>query len=81
MSVASLLLDYGLLFNLIRQSSREGYAFGHHTRLGVGGLYALSDRHKLALKGEYNFVTFPYFEIARARISFPSLSLRYYLFY
>jgi hypothetical protein len=77
----SLLLDYGLLFNLIKQENRDGYAFGHHTRLGVGGVYNLSDQHKLALKGAYNFVTFPYFELSEARITFPSVSLRYYFYY
>jgi hypothetical protein len=77
----SLILDYGLLFNLIKQENRSGYAFGHHTRLGVGGLYNLNDRHKLALKGAYNFVTFPYFELSEARITFPSVALRYYFYY
>ena len=32
----SLLIDYGLLFNLILRSEQTGYAFGHHTKLGVG---------------------------------------------
>ena len=77
----SLLLDYGLLFNLIRQSGRDGYAFGHHTRLSIGGVYNLSEKHKLALKGAYNFVTFPYFELSEARIAFPSVALRYYLYF
>ena len=77
----SLVLDYGLLFNLIRQSGREGYAFGHHTRLSIGGVYNLSEKHKLALKGAYNFVTFPYFELSEARIAFPSVALRYYLYF
>ena len=77
----SLLLDYGLLFNLIKQQNRDGYAFGHHTRLGVGGVYNLSDQHKLALKGAYNFVTFPYFELSESRVAFPSVSFRYYFYY
>lgn len=80
-SRVSLLLDYGLLFNLILRSGREGYAFGHHTRLGVGGLYNLAERHKLALKAAYNLVTFPYFEASKSRLSFPAMSLRYCLFF
>ena len=80
-NTVSLLLDYGLLFNLIKQENRGGYAFGHHTRLGAGGVYNLSDKHKLALKGAYNFVTFPYFELSEARITFPSVALRYYFYY
>jgi hypothetical protein len=77
----SLLLDYGLLFNLIKQANLDGYAFGHHTRLSIGGVYNFSDRHKVALKGAYNFVTFPYFDLSDARITYPSVALRYYLYY
>jgi hypothetical protein len=77
----SLLLDYGLLFNLLKQANLDGYAFGHHTRLGIGGVYNVSDRHKVALKGAYNFVTFPYFDLSDARITYPSVALRYYFFY
>ena len=77
----SLLLDYGLLFNLIRQSDREGYAFGHQTRLSIGGVYNLSEKHKLALKRSYNFVTSPIFKLSEARITFPSVALRYYLYF
>lgn len=77
----SLLLDYGLLFNLIRRESLDGYAFGHHTRLGIGGVYNLSDKHKVALRGAYNFVTFPYFDSSNARVTFPSAALRYYFYY
>jgi hypothetical protein len=32
----ALVLDYGLLFNLLLQSGRQGYAFAHHTRLRAG---------------------------------------------
>jgi hypothetical protein len=77
----SLLLDYGLLFNLIKQANLDGYAFGHHTRLSIGGVYNLSDEHKVALKGAYNFVTFPYFDLSDARITYPSVGLRYYFYY
>jgi hypothetical protein len=77
----SLLLDYGLLFNLIKQANLDGYAFGHHTRLSIGGIYNLSDKHKVALKGAYNFVTFPYFDLSDARITYPSVVVRYYFYY
>jgi len=63
----SLLLDYRLLFNLIKQDNLDGYAFGHRTRLSIGGAY--------------NFVTFPYFDLSDARITFPSATLRYYFYY
>ncbi len=76
-----LLLDYGLLFNLLWQADREGWAFGHHTRLGVGGIYNLSTRHKLALKASYNFVTYPYFEIASTKYTYPAISLRYMMIF
>ena len=71
----------GMLFNLILQSGREGYDFGHHTRLGFGGVYNLSERHKLALKAAYNFVTFPYFELSEVRITFLSVAVRYSLYF
>ena len=80
-SPVSLLLDYGLLFSLLIDSERVGYAFGHHTRLGVGAIWNVSDRHKLTLKGAYNFVTFPHFELAESQYTFPAVSLRYSLFF
>jgi len=72
---------HGLLFNLIKQDNLDGYAFGHHTRLGIGRVYNVSDKHKVTLKGAYNFVTFPYFDLSDARITFPSVALRYYFYY
>jgi hypothetical protein len=76
-TLLSLLVDYGLLFNLLLQEGREGYAFGHHTRLGLGPVFRLGGRNELALRVAYNFVTFPYFELATARLRYPSLALRY----
>jgi hypothetical protein len=80
-SPVSLVADYGLLFNLIGDAERHGYAFGHHTRLGLGAMWNLSDRHKLTLNAYYNMVTFPYFETSRSNYSFPALALRYSLFF
>jgi hypothetical protein len=73
----ALVVDYGLLFNLLLQESTGGYAFGHHTRLGLGPVFRLGGPNELALRAAYNFVTFPYFELASARLTYPSLSLRY----
>jgi hypothetical protein len=80
-SPVSLVADYGLLFNLLIDAERDGYAFGHHTRLGLGALWNLSERHKLTFKGSYNFVTFPYFESSESRYSFAAATLRYSLFF
>ena len=80
-SPVSLLMDYGLLFNLLLDSEANGYAFGHHTRLGLGAVWNLSERHKLTLKGAYNLVTFPYFESSESRYSFPAATVRYSLFF
>jgi len=77
----SLVADYGLLFNLLFDQGRSGYAFGHHTRLGLGAVWNLDERHKLTLKGSYNIVTFPYFESSRNRYSFLAATLRYSLFF
>jgi hypothetical protein len=73
----ALVLDYGLLFNLLLQEDRDGYAFGHHTRLGLGPLFRLGGPNELVLRVAYNFVTFPYYELASARLMYPSLALRY----
>jgi hypothetical protein len=80
-SPVSLLVDYGLLFNLLLDPERSGYAFGHHTRLGLGAVWNVAERHKLTLKASYNFVSFPYFESSASRYSFPALALRYSLFF
>jgi hypothetical protein len=72
----ALVLNYGLLFNLLLQSGRQGYAFGHHTRLGLGPAFALGPRNRLLLNLAYEFVTFPYFEQASTSFSYASLSLR-----
>jgi hypothetical protein len=38
-------------------------------------------KHKVALKGAYNSVTFPYFDLSDARITYPSVALRCYFYY
>jgi hypothetical protein len=77
----SLLVNYGLQFNLILQSGRTGYSFGHHTKLGLGGVWNLSEKHKLSLNAAYHFVTSPYFELSSRRFTYPSASMRYHLVY
>lgn len=73
----ALVVDYGLLFNLLVKEGSDGYAFGHHTRLGLGPVFRLGGSNELALRATYNFVTFPYFELPSARLMYPSLALRY----
>jgi hypothetical protein len=66
-----------LLFNLILEDGRQGYAFGHHTRLGLGPVFTMSDRDQLLVNIAYNFRDFPYFEQASGRLSDATLALRY----
>ena len=80
-SKISLLLDYGLLFNQVRISGLTGYAYGHHTKLGIGAIYNLHPRHKLGLTVNYNFVAFPYFESSQSKIHFPSAALRHFFIF
>ncbi len=80
-SRVSLLVDYGLLFNQIRIADRSGYAYGHHTKLGVGGVYNFNSKHKLALTANYNFISFPYFDISSNKYHYPSVTLRYLLIF
>jgi hypothetical protein len=73
----ALAVDYGLLFNLLLEEGRQGYAFGHHTRLGVGPVFALGEKDQLLVNVAYNMVTFPYFDLASTSMSYLSLALRY----
>jgi hypothetical protein len=75
----ALALEYGLLFNLLLEDGRQGYAFGHHTRLGLGPVFRLGERDELVLLLDYNIVSFPYFEQPAGKLSFPSVALRYQL--
>ena len=73
----ALAVDYGLLFKLILEGGRQGYAFGHQTRLGVGPVFSLGEKDQLLVNVAYNMVTFPYFELASTQMSYLSLALRY----
>ena len=73
----ALAVDYGLLFNLILVDGRQSYAFGNHTRLGLGPVFNISDRDQLLVNISYNMMDFPYFELASASLSYGSLAVRY----
>ena len=73
----ALLAGYGLQFNQVRLSASDGYSYGHHTKLALGGIYNAAAAHKLAASINYNFVAFPYFETSESKHSFVSLGLRY----
>jgi hypothetical protein len=75
----SLMVSYGLLFDLLLEGGRGGYAFGHHTRLNAGPVFSLGPAGDIMLVVGYNFVTFPYFELASAQVTYPSLSARWQL--
>ena len=53
-SQVALAVEYGLLFNLLLEDGRQGYAFGHHTRLGLGPMFTLGERDELVLLFDYN---------------------------
>jgi hypothetical protein len=73
----ALAVDYGLLFNFLLENGRQGYAFGNHTRLGLGPVFRLGERDELMLLFDYNIVSFPYFEQPAGKLDFPSVALRY----
>jgi hypothetical protein len=75
----ALAVEYGLLFNLLLEGGRQGYAFGNHTRLGLGPVFRLGERDELMLLFDYNIVSFPSFELSSGKLSFPSVALRYQL--
>jgi hypothetical protein len=72
----ALAVDYGLLFNLVLEEGRQGYAFGDHTRLGVGPVFNLSANDQILVNIGYNFMDITYFETA-SRLDYASLALRY----
>jgi len=76
-SQVALAVDYGLLFNLLLEDGRQGYAFGNHTRLGLGPVFRLGERDELVLLFDYNIVSFPSFEQSSGKLSFPSVALRH----
>jgi opacity protein-like surface antigen len=73
----SLFVSYGLLFNLVLLEGRSGYAFGHDTRLSVGPVFSLGEYGDIVASLGYNWVTFPYFELASTQIMYPSVAIRY----
>jgi hypothetical protein len=73
----ALSVEYGLLFDLIFEGGRQGYAYGNHTRLGLGPDFKLGEKDDLALLIDYNAVDMPYFEASSGKFSFPSVALRY----
>ena len=76
-SPVALSVEYGLLFDLIFDGGRAGYAYGNHTRLGLGPDLRLSDKDDAELLADYNILDLPYFELSSSMISYPSLALRY----
>jgi hypothetical protein len=76
-SPVALAVEYGLLFDMLLEDGRSGYAFGNHTRLGLGPDFRLDDQDELLLLVDYNIVSFPSFELSSGKLSYPSLSLRY----
>lgn len=76
-SPVALSVEYGLLFDLLLEDGRTGYAFGNHTRLGLGPNFRLGEKDELLLLVDYNIVSFPFFEMASAKLSYPSIALRY----
>jgi hypothetical protein len=76
-SPVALSLEYGLLFDLLFEGDRQGYAYGNHTRLGLGPDFRLGPKDDLVLLADYNMVDMPYFELSSGGFGFPSIALRY----
>ncbi len=76
-SPVALSVEYGLLFDLLLEGGRQGYAYGNHTRLGLGPDFRLGAKDDLELLADYNFVDLPYFELSSGGFGYPSIALRY----
>jgi hypothetical protein len=76
-SPVALAIEYGLLFDLALESGRQGYAYGNHTRLGLGPDFRLDEKDDLVLLLDYNALDMPYFELSSARLTYASIALRY----
>jgi hypothetical protein len=76
-SPVALSVEYGLLFDMLFEGGRAGYAFGNHTRLGLGPDFRLGEKDDLVLLADYNLVDMPFFELSSAGFDYPSLALRY----
>ena len=73
----ALSFEYGLLFDLVLEGGRQGYAYGNHTRLGLGPDVRLGEKEDLVLLADYNIVDLPFFELSSAQLGYPSVVLRY----
>ncbi len=76
-SPLGLSIEYGLLFDLVLEGGRSGYAFGNHTRLGLGPRLRLGEKDGLELLVDYNGLALPYFELSSGRKDYLSAALRY----
>jgi hypothetical protein len=73
----ALSFEYGLLFDLVFEGGRQGYAYGNYTRLGLGPDVRLGEKDDLVLLADYNIVDLPFFELSSAQFGYPSVALRY----
>ncbi len=73
----ALMLNGGMLANLLVQPGSKTYAFGHHTRLGLGPVFRLNRRDSLAVLASYNLLIFPHLDQPTDLFHFPAVVLRY----
>ncbi len=76
-SPVALSIEYGLLFDLVIEGGRQGYAYGNHTRLGLGPDFRLDSKDDLVTLLDYNALDLPYFELSSARLTYATVALRY----
>jgi hypothetical protein len=76
-SPLALSIEYGLLFDLVLEGGRQGYAYGNHTRLGLGPDFRLGEKDDLVTLLDYNALDLPFFELSSARLTSITLALRY----
>ena len=76
-SPVALSMEYGLLFDLVIEGGRQGYAYGNHTRLGLGPDFRLDSKDDLVTLLDYNALDLPYFELSSARLTYATVALRY----
>lgn len=76
-SPVALSIEYGLLFDLVLEGGRQGYAYGNHTRLGLGPDFRLDGKDDLVTLLDYNALDLPFFELSSSRLSYVSIALRY----
>ncbi|GEM_PF-6844596 len=73
----ALSVEYGLLFDLVFEGGRRGYAYGNHTRLGLGPDFRLGEKDDLELLADYNILDLPFFELSSEQLGYASVALRY----